>query len=91
MLIGQKIEILDSTLREGEQTPGVSFTVDQKIIMANRLDVFGVDFIELGHPAVSPAADEARWACCPPTNDRSNQTEAPSGSQWESPPRKHTD
>ena len=59
MLIGQKIEILDSTLREGEQTPGVSFTVDQKIIMANRLDVFGVDFIELGHPAVSPDVYEA--------------------------------
>lgn len=53
------IEILDSTLREGEQTPGVSFTVDQKIAIAKRLDVFGVDFIELGHPAVSPDVYEA--------------------------------
>jgi len=59
MLIGQKIEILDSTLREGEQTPGVSFSIDQKIVMANRLDAFGVDFIELGHPAVSPDVYEA--------------------------------
>jgi len=59
MLIGQKIEILDSTLREGEQTPGVSFSIDQKIVMANRLDTFGVDFIELGHPAVSPDVYEA--------------------------------
>ena len=59
MLIGQKIEILYSTLREGEQTPGVSFSIDQKIVMANRLDTFGVDFIELGHPAVSPDVYEA--------------------------------
>jgi len=59
MLNHQKIEILDSTLREGEQTPGVSFTVDQKILLAERLDTFGVDFIELGHPAVSPDIYEA--------------------------------
>ena len=49
-----KIEILDSTLREGEQTPGVSFTIKQKSAIAKLLDDFGVDFIELGHPAVSP-------------------------------------
>ena len=55
----QNIEILDSTLREGEQTPGVSFTLDQKIALAKRLDAFGVDFIELGHPAVSTDVYEA--------------------------------
>jgi len=54
MLINKKIEILDSTLREGEQTPGVSFTNYQKIEIAEMLDNFGVDFLELGHPAVSP-------------------------------------
>ena len=47
-----KIEILDSTLREGEQTPGVSFTIKQKVTIAKHLDTFGGDFIELGHPAV---------------------------------------
>ena len=52
--INKKIEILDSTLREGEQTPGVSFTNHQKIEIAEMLDNFGVDFLELGHPAVSP-------------------------------------
>jgi 2-isopropylmalate synthase len=46
-------EILDSTLREGEQTPGVHFTVDQKVQIARLLDEFGVDFIEAGHPMVS--------------------------------------
>ena len=54
MPINKKIEILDSTLREGEQTPGVSFTNYQKIEIAEMLDNFGVDFLELGHPAVSP-------------------------------------
>ena len=59
MLINRKIQILDSTLREGEQTPGVSFTSEQKVAIAKRLDAFGVDFIELGHPAVSPDVYEA--------------------------------
>ncbi|HUR69760.1 MAG TPA: homocitrate synthase [Candidatus Thermoplasmatota archaeon] len=48
------VKLLDSTLREGEQTPGVDFTHEQKLEIARRLDAFGVDFIEAGHPAVSP-------------------------------------
>lgn len=47
------MEILDSTLREGEQTPGVNFSIDEKLEIARLLDEFGVDFIEAGHPAVS--------------------------------------
>lgn len=47
------VEILDSTLREGEQTPGVTFSVEEKIIIAQLLDEFGVDIIEAGHPRVS--------------------------------------
>jgi len=47
------VEILDSTLREGEQTPGVTFYVEEKIAIANLLDRFGVDIIEAGHPMVS--------------------------------------
>lgn len=46
-------EILDTTLREGEQTPDVAFSLKQKISIINALDDFGVDFIEVGHPAVS--------------------------------------
>ena len=49
MLTDRKIEILDSTLREGEQTPGVSFTVEQKIAMAKQLDAFGVDSVSYTH------------------------------------------
>ena len=47
------IQILDSTLREGEQTPGVTFSIEEKIKIANFLDEFGIDIIEAGHPRVS--------------------------------------
>lgn len=47
------VDILDSTLREGEQTPGVTFSVQEKLIIAGLLDELGVTIIEAGHPAVS--------------------------------------
>ena len=47
-------EILDTTLREGEQTPYVNFTIDEKIHIARLLDQIGVDMIEAGDPSVSP-------------------------------------
>jgi len=47
------IEILDTTLREGEQTPYVNFTIDEKIHIAKMLDQIGVDMIEAGDPSVS--------------------------------------
>ena len=50
--ITHKIKILDSTLREGEQHPGVSFTNKQRIQIAWMLDSFGVDQIEIS-PVVS--------------------------------------
>ena len=49
----QKIQILDTTLREGEQTPGVSFKISQKIQILELLNQFGVNYIEVGHPVVS--------------------------------------
>jgi 2-isopropylmalate synthase len=49
----KKIRVLDSTLREGEQHPGVSFTNKQRIQIAWMLDYFGVDQIEIS-PIVSP-------------------------------------
>ncbi|MBI3170205.1 MAG: Lrp/AsnC ligand binding domain-containing protein [Chloroflexi bacterium] len=53
------IEILDTTLREGEQTPYVNFTVDEKIQIARMLDEVGVDMIEAGDPSVSQNVAEA--------------------------------
>lgn len=54
----KKIRILDSTLREGEQHPGVSFSNKQRIQIAWLLDSFGVDQIEIS-PIVSPDHHEA--------------------------------
>ena len=46
----KKIEILDSTLRDGAQGEGVSFSVKDKIYICQALDELGVDFIEAGNP-----------------------------------------
>ena len=54
----KKIRVLDSTLREGEHHPGVSFTNKQRIQIAWMLDYFGVDQIEIS-PVVSPDHKEA--------------------------------
>jgi methanogen homocitrate synthase len=48
------VEICDVTLRDGEQTPGVSFNCDEKMKIARMLDQVGVDVIEAGFPTVSP-------------------------------------
>lgn len=54
-----KVEIHDATLRDGEQTPGVVFSIDDKIRIASKMDEIGVDRIEAGMPAVSPQDAEA--------------------------------
>lgn len=48
-----QVKIFDTTLRDGEQTPGVSFTPDQKVRIAKKLDDIKVDVIEAGFPVVS--------------------------------------
>ncbi len=47
------VNILDTTLRDGEQTPGVSLTSEQKLQIAKQLDILGVDFIEAGTAIIS--------------------------------------
>ena len=49
----EKVEIHDATLRDGEQTPGLVFTVEEKVAIAKKLDEVGIDRIEAGMPAVS--------------------------------------
>ncbi|WNY23049.1 2-isopropylmalate synthase [Methanimicrococcus hongohii] len=49
------IEICDVTLRDGEQTPGVAFSKEQKMSIAQHLDDIGIDVIEAGFPVVSEA------------------------------------
>jgi 2-isopropylmalate synthase len=55
----ESVRIFDTTLRDGEQTPGVAITVDEKIRIAKRLDKLGVDTIEVGFPASSPGEQRA--------------------------------
>ena len=54
-----KIRVFDTTLRDGEQTPGVSLTPENKLRIAQRLDELGVDVIEAGFAAVSEGELEA--------------------------------
>lgn len=54
-----KIYIFDTTLRDGEQTPGVALTVDEKIQIAQKLNNLGVDKIEVGFPASSKGEIES--------------------------------
>ena len=48
-----KIRVFDTTLRDGEQTPGISLSPDQKLTIAKKLDTLGVDAIEAGFPVIS--------------------------------------
>lgn len=50
----EKIQILDSTLRDGAQGEGISFSVQDKINIVKALDELGVDFIEAGNPGSNP-------------------------------------
>ncbi|MGI6527050.1 MAG: citramalate synthase [Caldicoprobacterales bacterium] len=50
----KKIVIYDSTLRDGAQAEGISFTVNDKLRIVQKLDEFGVDYIEAGNPGSNP-------------------------------------
>jgi homocitrate synthase len=50
--------IIDSTLREGEQFGPAHFTPSQKVAIAEKLDEFGVEYLELTSPCASPQSDE---------------------------------
>ena len=50
----EKVQIFDTTLRDGEQVPGCKLDTNQKLVIANRLDEMGVDIIEAGFPVSSP-------------------------------------
>ncbi|WP_428233054.1 2-isopropylmalate synthase [Flavobacterium sp.] len=50
----EKVQIFDTTLRDGEQVPGCKLDTKQKLVIAERLDKMGVDVIEAGFPVSSP-------------------------------------
>ena len=49
-----KIYIFDTTLRDGQQTTGVDFSVSDKIVISEALDKIGIDYIEGGWPGANP-------------------------------------
>ena len=49
-----KVQIFDTTLRDGEQVPGCKLDTNQKLVIAERLDILGVNVIEAGFPVSSP-------------------------------------
>ncbi|GLU56307.1 2-isopropylmalate synthase [Dyadobacter frigoris] len=52
--MSQRVQIFDTTLRDGEQVPGSQLTTEEKIIVATQLEKLGVDVIEAGFPISSP-------------------------------------
>jgi 2-isopropylmalate synthase len=58
MMTMTKIEIYDTTLRDGSQLEGISLTVEDKLRIAEQLDWLGVDYIEAGWPGANPKDDE---------------------------------
>src|SRR3954463_9568228 len=48
------VKIYDTTLRDGTQGEGISFSVTDKLLIAQKLDAFGVDYIEGGFPGSNP-------------------------------------
>ncbi|MDW5318051.1 citramalate synthase [Rhizobium sp. PL01] len=54
----ERIHLFDTTLRDGQQTPGIDFSVEDKIAIATMLDDFGMDYVEGGYPGANPTDTE---------------------------------
>jgi 2-isopropylmalate synthase len=50
----ERLYLFDTTLRDGQQTPGLDFSVEDKIAIATMLDAFGMDYVEGGYPGANP-------------------------------------
>ena len=57
----ERIYLFDTTLRDGQQTPGVDFSLEDKLVVMGLLDEMGVDYIEGGYPGGNPT-DTALFA-----------------------------
>ena len=64
-----RLYLYDTTLRDGQQTQGVQFSVAEKIEIARMLDALGLDYIEGGWPGANPT-DSDFFAAAPKTRAR---------------------
>ncbi len=51
----ERLYLFDTTLRDGQQTPGIDFSLEDKVLVARMLDELGVDYVEGGYPGANPA------------------------------------
>ena len=68
----ERLYLFDTTLRDGQQTQGVAFSVDEKYRIARMLDELGIDYVEGGWPGANPTDDE--FFASPPSLKRSTFT-----------------
>ena len=54
--MSDRVYIFDTTLRDGEQSPGATMNLEEKVSLAQQLESLGVDIIEAGFPAASPVS-----------------------------------
>ena len=59
MPVEEKLYIFDTTMRDGEQSPGASMSVEEKIQISRVFDEMGIDIVEAGFPIASPGDFEA--------------------------------
>ena len=54
MMTRERLYLYDTTLRDGAQTQGVDFSLEDKALIAQQLDVLGIDYVEAGYPGANP-------------------------------------
>ncbi|MBL8906193.1 MAG: citramalate synthase, partial [Rhizobiales bacterium] len=57
----ERLYLFDTTLRDGQQTPGIDFSLDDKLVVMEMLDQLGIDYVEGGYPGANPT-DTALFA-----------------------------
>ena len=63
-MIESKLHIIDTTLRDGEQAPGVVFSLEEKLQIASLLDKVGIPELEIGMPAISKQDSDDIYTIC---------------------------
>ncbi|MGD8879648.1 MAG: citramalate synthase, partial [Methyloceanibacter sp.] len=54
----ETLTLFDTTLRDGAQTHGVDFSLEDKVLIAEQLDRLGLDYVEAGYPGANPVDTE---------------------------------